>query len=623
MRGFRALVRLGVLVVTIDAWISSTRPRQQCNHAQLPWTCLQITSNDDYTDFNSGAWKPGRPPLRRPIRASTTAASQEQRDGLMGNLNQTTSAAPLLTAHEQAMQDPTLLSSTNASEVVQSPQLLRSLREAGIQQLTRVQQQAFQEIRDGKSLCARSKTGSGKTLAFLLPVLDKLLSTGSINTMEQPSVLILVPTRELGLQITEQVKALLVHCRPEAISVMSLSGGTTSLAADRRMLSKLKGLPDIIVATPGRLLDLITEQRAGSSCTTRVRGRKFSDILGGVKQVILDEADRLILEGFQKETTRILSVLPRVEKRQTLLFSATVSDKMKELMTAILPREFALLDCVENGDSNERIERSFLQVPSMDCYTTSLIKIVRQAMRNDLDCHKILVFFPTARLVRFFANLFKDVMDIPVLEIHSRMSQSARNKARNAFTRATQSVMFTSDVSARGMCLSCRITRTASQRVFSHASVVLSGIDYPDVTLVVQFGAPFNTNLNTHRIGRTARAGRTGKALLVTLPFETKSASSFARKFGYMKRSTDYDIHDDGRDDITLRHIRGEISKSKGLRTNAESAYISFLAYYCEYSPNFVDAKTLRRAAEAFAAELGFVQLPELPERLQSSLDKR
>jgi ATP-dependent RNA helicase MSS116 len=379
--------------------------------------------------------------------------------------------APILSAHEQAMQDPKLLSSTNATEVLQSPLLLRSLREMGIQRLTRVQQQTFEPIYQGKSLCARSKTGSGKTLAFLLPILDQLLanSNGVTNNQDLSDlhqnnvfkmlsssesgtrVLILVPTRELGQQITEQIKSLLKH-RPDALSVMSLSGGTTSLGTDRRTLGKLRSLPDILVATPGRLLDLVTE-RPGSSAT-RVRGRKFSDILSEIKTVILDEADRLLLEGFQKETTRILSVLPRAEKRQTLLFSATMSDKMKELSSTILPNDFAEVDCVGDGDSGDRIKRSFLKIPSMDCYTTSLIQIVRQAMQRDTVRHKILVFFPTARLVRFFASLVKDAMDIPVLEIHSRMSQSARNKARSAFTSATRSVMFTSDVSARGKFMS-------------------------------------------------------------------------------------------------------------------------------------------------------------------------
>ena len=147
-----------------------------------------------------------------------------------------------------------------------------------------------------------------------------------------------------------------------------------------------------------------------------------------------------------------------------------------------------------------------------------------------------------------------------------------------------------------------------------------SGIDYPDVTLVIQFGAPFNTNLNTHRIGRTARAGRTGAALLVTLPFETKSVSSFARKFGYMKRNQGYDLTDDG---LIRTRIRDAVGRNKNLRSNAGSAYLSFIAYYAEYGPTFLDATTLLLAAERFAAELGLEQLPSLPERLTKSIQSK
>jgi hypothetical protein len=136
----------------------------------------------------------------------------------------------------------------------------------------------------------------------------------------------------------------------------------------------------------------------------------------------------------------------------------------------------------------------------------------------------------------------------------------------------------------------------------------------------MQFGAPFNTNLNTHRIGRTARAGRTGAALLVTLPFETKSVASFARKFGYMKKNTGYDLIDDGEIRILIREAVG---KNKGLRSYAESAYISFIAYYAEYGPKFLETSTLLLAAKMFAAELGLEQLPSLPERLTNSLESK
>jgi ATP-dependent RNA helicase MSS116 len=147
-----------------------------------------------------------------------------------------------------------------------------------------------------------------------------------------------------------------------------------------------------------------------------------------------------------------------------------------------------------------------------------------------------------------------------------------------------------------------------------------AGLDYPDVTLVVQVGTPFNLNLNTHRIGRTARGGRVGEALLITLPFESKSISGMARRYGYTKESMKYtlDLGDDG-----LSRVRECMLKHKVLRSHAESAYLSFVAYYTEYGSRDISAADILHAAEAFAAEIGLTELPAMSERLAISLDKR
>lgn len=412
----------------------------------------------DSYDYLGEVQKPNRPPLRRPIRP-TSSAGLDRSDDDQHQRGKTGDAPIGLTPHEQAMQDPTLLSSTNVTQAIKSPYLLRYLRETGILQLTRVQQETYGVIRQGKSLVARSKTGSGKTLAFLLPILDDLLEKRSTRPQaecsqlpllprsDEAQVLILVPTRELGLQILEQIQDLLKH-RPDALTVMNLSGGTTSLGTDRCFLAQLKRTPDLLVATPGRLVDLITE-RPGSS-PTRIGRRKFCDVLGNIRTLVLDEADRILLEGFKKETIRILSVLPRTEKRQTLLFSATIPEKMNEQLESILPNNFTRVDCIEEANICDRVTRAYWKIPSMECYTASLIAVILREIELDPHRYKVLVFFPTAKLVRFYANLYKEALDNTVLEIHSRMSQSSRNKARLSFTRATKGILFTSDVTARG-----------------------------------------------------------------------------------------------------------------------------------------------------------------------------
>jgi ATP-dependent RNA helicase MSS116 len=454
MKLLRAFLLLGV-VNCVDAWLPNVVPRYSSS-ARRHHVILVASREPDEVEFNDASWRPGRPPGRRPIRARRSITSQQDDASTDGLSDEETSTTPVLTPHEQALQDPTLLSSVNVTSMIRSPLLLRSLREMGIQQLTQVQQQTIVPISEGKSVCARSKTGSGKTLAFLLPVLDQLLASKLSPKDNKSAVLIVVPTRELAKQIVDQIQALLVH-QPEgdALAVTCLHGGTTSLAVDRRRL--VQRWPNILVATPGRLLDHIESK-------SRLQGGgTFSDMIKTTKVVVLDEADRLLLEGFQKETKRILAALPRGEKRQTLMFSATVPEKMKEMIQGMLPAGSLLqVDCAEGQD---RIEKRFLRLPSMDRYSSTLIAVVQQEITEDPERHKLLVFFPTARLVRFFASMFNDALGMDVVEIHSRMSQGGRTKAWTAFASAKSAVMFTSDVSARGKCRAACARITVGMRI--------------------------------------------------------------------------------------------------------------------------------------------------------------
>jgi ATP-dependent RNA helicase MSS116 len=424
-----------VSATVINAWFVASTVKQSRSH---------LWSEKNGAESSSS-------PRRRPIRSPLRRQQPIETDASSSTFSDTTPTTPTLTAHEQALQDPALLSSTNFTSMIQSPALLRSIREMGMERLTRVQAETFLPILEGKSICARSKTGSGKTLAMLLPVLERL-SKPKLTSLnyDDHCVLIIVPTRELALQFAEQAKELLVH-GPSNINVVCLHGGGKSMAVDRRTLqAKYKEAGSgalILVATPGRLVDHISLETSKSRSN---RNTLVKSILGSAKTLILDEADRLLLEGFQKEIRLISSQLPRPEKRQTLLFSATVPSKMTPLLEIILSKDFVQVDCTEGRGENDRLIRSFLRLPSMELYSSCLISILQQEMQKDPACYKVLVFFPTARLVRFYANLFNDALKVPVLEIHSRMSQSGRNKARTAFTQAKRGIMFTSDVSARG-----------------------------------------------------------------------------------------------------------------------------------------------------------------------------
>ena len=252
-------------------------------------------------------------------------------------------------------------------------------------------------------------------------------------------MLIVAPTTELAIQISEQARDLLTFHAD--MDVMCMSGGK-KMSQEVRQLSS-KSLPTILVSTPGRLLDHLDG--------TRIQHRKFSSIMAETKIVVLDEMDRL-LDGFPKEIRRILSFLPRTEKRQTLLFSATVPKRLRAFLANTMKIDCREVDCIHgngNAETGLRLVQSYFVLDGMDQYITALVAIVRKAVSED-DNHKILVFLPAVKLVRYFATLFNVGLGIPVLEIHSRMSHSARLRASSTFKDAKRGVLFTSDVSARG-----------------------------------------------------------------------------------------------------------------------------------------------------------------------------
>ena len=368
-----------------------------------------------------------------------------------------------------ALQDSTILSSTRFNEIEKlSPILLRAIHEMGLEQMTEIQAQTWSHILGGASCVGKAKTGTGKTLSFLLPSIQRLLDTRTFLPGRNVGILIIAPTRELVQQIGDEAERLVKYF-PKTWTVQSMYGGT-HMRRDSNMWAKQK--PAILVSTTGRLLDHIRE--------TRVKGRKFGDaILSDISIVVFDETDRLV-EGFWKDTKTISSQLPRPEKRQTLLFSATLPKRAEKSFEQYLPDDFVKIDCVGNVASGERansqVKQCFLQLADMDDYVCTLVSLLRSAMTENPEQFKLVVFFPTAKLARFFAEYLSAVMEIsPVWEIHSRMSQSSRSRVSSSFRSATSGILLTSDVTARGM-------------------------DYPDVTCVIQVGTFFSLRFPFHII---------------------------------------------------------------------------------------------------------------------------
>ncbi len=408
-----------------------------------------VSSDDEYSEYqyhvDTDASLSGkkRRPLRRPLSSSNSTQV---------NLQMRRQEAQK--RHEDALKDPTLLTKISFGDRNDiSSSTKRAITEVlGLQRMTEIQAKTYAAALAGRSVLGRARTGTGKTLAFLLPSIERLLEADL--DLFKPGlsigIIIVVPTRELAIQIANQAEAVLTYHND--MTVACVYGGT-KLQRDVRLFSGPR-LPTVLVATPGRLLEHCE--------STRVGRRKFSDIVQETHIVVLDEADRL-LDGFAKETQKILSFSPRAEKRQTLLFSATISRKLRTFIKGSMQIDFDEIDCLshprDQSETNLRVDQSCLVLESISDYIPTLVSIIKNAMQE--SNYKILVFFPASKLVRFFVHFFNIGLGIPVLEIHSRMSQASRTRASNMFRSSKNAILFSSDVSARGL-------------------------DYPDVTLVIQ-----------------------------------------------------------------------------------------------------------------------------------------
>lgn len=345
---------------------------------------------------------------------------------------------------------------------------------------------------------AQARTGTGKTLAFLIPSIESLLRAKPQPAAGHISILILSPTRELAIQIEEAARGLLsgTNYAVQHVSFLRMSEQTTSTSATMaqvyavpqadpppssrasqvvggtNMNSEINRLNkqrcDILVATPGRILDHLENSNLRSK-------------LVACRALILDEADRLLEQGFRKEIVKIIECLPdrRQVPRQTLLFSATVPAQVHQIASLALLPNFTFITTLkpEEENTHKHVPQFSLIAPLEDQFATTL-----GAIKSELATHgaatKIMVFFPTARATGLAAALFKRCnIGLEIWEIHSRKSQSQRNAAAESYKLAKSGVLFSSDVTARGM-------------------------DFPGVTTVIQTGLPQNTEQYVHRCVR-------------------------------------------------------------------------------------------------------------------------
>ncbi len=359
------------------------------------------------------------------------------------------------TSTTQNNNDASLLSDiTFAQRTDLHPSTKRALTETlGLTTMTEIQAKTYTPALSGQDILGRARTGTGKTIAFLLPSIERLLRLPDYNEGTQIGIVVISPTRELANQIGDEADKLLSFHKD--MSTQVVFGGTKTSRDISRLNSKL---PAVLVATPGRLKDLLQ--------TATVQGKKFATIMKQTPIIVLDETDQLLDLGFRREIQQILNYMGSSRQRQTLLFSATVPPALKEIMQQTMQDDYVEVDCIKDGGSNDgnmggeassssstethiHIEQSHAILPSMSQYVPSIIRVVKEAAHDEGGNNKVVVFFPTARMVSFFADLFNEVVvGLPVMELHSKKSQGYRNRVSGQFREAKTGILFTSDVSA-------------------------------------------------------------------------------------------------------------------------------------------------------------------------------
>ena len=342
------------------------------------------------------------------------------------------------------------------------PCLIQAVNDLGFSDATPVQEQAIPLMLQGKDLMVGARTGTGKTAAFMLPILQRLITQDG-DAPSGPRALVLVPTRELAQQVFESSKA---YARYTQLSTSIAYGGVEI----GPQIKALKKGADVLVATPGRLLDLVYKNALD---------------LRHLDYLVFDEADRMLDMGFKDEISAILKKLPKA--RQTLLFSATLDDSIFRFSKRILNKP-SLIEVDQRNTTAVDIEQIVY-----NCDPDRKLALVSHIIKNS-DWQQVLIFSRTKQGADQLAGQLNQ-NDISTEAIHGDRSQSAREKALAEFKEGLVRVLVATDVAARG-------------------------IDIEQLACVINFDMPYKAEDYIHRIGRTGRAGNKGHAISLLIEEE-------------------------------------------------------------------------------------------------------
>lgn len=357
-----------------------------------------------------------------------------------------------------------------------SPELLQALSGLDYQTPYPIQQQAIPAVLRGKDVLGIARTGSGKTASYALPILQELLSAPPKTKNRRVPVLILVPTRELAAQVQSVFEALITHL-PTKIKTLAVYGG---VSINPQMID-MQGV-QVLIATPGRLLDLIDSKAVH---------------LSEVKVLVLDEADKMLNLGFREEMNRLLALMP--VKRQNLLFSATLSKEV-DLITQLVLHKPEVIQIAGETQEVELIHQRAFRVTA-----ERKGPLLRYLIKSQ-NMHQVLVFTSSA----FSADRVTDKLrrnGIEAVASHGKKSNSVRQLALKAFKAGELRVLVTTDLLARG-------------------------IDIEFLPYVINYDLPRSPKDYIHRIGRTGRAENPGEAFSLVMPEEQPHFKVIQKKMG-------------------------------------------------------------------------------------------
>ncbi|GMH49560.1 hypothetical protein TrLO_g5827 [Triparma laevis f. longispina] len=346
---------------------------------------------------------------------------------------------------------------------------LSALKKGGFTKGTKIQSATLGHCLGGRDVLAAAKTGSGKTLAYVIPLIELLFRT-SWGSGDGLGGLILSPTRELAVQIFEVLR---IVGSNHSLSAGLITGGKKEFLQEQSSVTRA----NILVCTPGRLLQHFEQTPDFTADNLQI--------------LVLDEADRILDLGFSTQLNRILDYLP--SERQTLLFSATQTKSVKDLGRLSLNRpEYVSVDEEESHCTPIELEQTYLT-----CALGDKLNVLYSFIKSHLK-KKTIIFLSSCSQVRFINHIFKSLQPgTPVMALHGKVKQKKRTHIYFEFLEKPSAVLLCTDVASRGL-------------------------DFPNVDWVIQLDAPEDKQTYIHRVGRTARNGKSGKSLLILLENELK-----------------------------------------------------------------------------------------------------